>query len=61
MRRILFIASVSLLLAACQSATAPERVSAPSAASHDEFTPPEGAVPNPACRSGWSVAEGRCL
>jgi hypothetical protein len=61
MRRILLIASASLLLAACQSATAPERALAPSVASHDDILPPEGAVSDPSCRSGWSVAEGRCL
>jgi hypothetical protein len=60
MRRILFVAT-SLLLAGCQSATAPQRSVAPAAAAHDEITPPANAVPDPNCRSGWSVPGGRCL
>jgi len=55
MRRILFAVSASLLLAGCESATAPAPSLSPSAASHDEI------IANPECRSGWSVANGRCI
>jgi len=61
MRRLLFAVPAALLLAACASPTAPApRQLSPSAASRDD-NPFEEPVPDPNCRSGWSVANGRCI
>jgi hypothetical protein len=55
MSRIMIIAAAALTLSACGSATAPTQPLSPTAASHDDI------VADPNCRSGWSVANGRCL
>jgi hypothetical protein len=55
MYRIMMIAAAALSLSACGSTASPTQPLSPSAASHDEI------VPDPNCRSGWSVANGRCL
>jgi hypothetical protein len=59
MRRILFAATATLLLAACESATAPTSpVRSPSAATREIDS---DVASGTSCRSGWSVADGRCL
>jgi hypothetical protein len=61
MRRMLFAVTASVLLAGCQSSTAPSRTPTPSGSARDGIEPPAGSVPNPNCRSGWSVPDGRCV
>lgn len=56
MRRFLFIATAALALGACDSSSTPTQPLSPTAASRDEVTPPSDTT----CRSGWSVANGRC-
>lgn len=58
MYRTLMIAAAALTLSACGSSSSPTQPIAPSAAAHDDLDEP---VPDPNCRSGWSVANGRCL
>jgi hypothetical protein len=59
MRRILFATAAVLLLAACESATAPT----PQPRSPSAITPrfSGDSIPNDRCSSGWSVPDGRCL
>lgn len=61
MSRILLAAAAALTLAACDAASAPTQPLSPVAATRDGFNPPADSVPDPNCRSGWSVANGRCL
>jgi hypothetical protein len=56
MYRILMIAVAALTLSACGSSGAPTQPLSPSVAAHDDEP-----VPDANCRSGWSVANGRCL
>jgi hypothetical protein len=58
MYRIMIIAAAALTLSACGSSCAPTQPLSPSAAAHEEFEQP---VPDSNCRSGWSVANGRCV
>jgi hypothetical protein len=59
MYRILIAVSL-LSLAGCGSASGPTQPLSPAAATRDDINPPPDAVPDPSCRSGWSVANGRC-
>lgn len=58
MSRVLIAVAAALALAACDSATAPTRRVSPSVTSTRDVI---DSVPDPTCRSGWSVANGRCL
>jgi hypothetical protein len=61
MYRIMMIAAVALTLSACGSAGSPTQPPlTPAAAAHDGGDTDEP-VADPNCRSGWSVANGRCL
>jgi nitrous oxide reductase accessory protein NosL len=58
MKRLLLIVAATLTLAACDSASTPTRPLSPASATLDETVPTDSV---PTCRSGWSVADGRCL
>jgi hypothetical protein len=58
MRRILIASAAVLLVAACESATAPTPARSPSATT-PRFS--GDSVRNDRCDSGWSVPDGRCL
>lgn len=60
MRRFLLLATAALALSACESSSSPTGPLAPTTATRDLDQPPPDAVPDPSCRSGWSVANGRC-
>lgn len=59
MRRILIATAAVLLLAACESATAPTSPVRSPSVTTPRFT--GDSIPNDRCRSGWSVPDGRCL
>jgi nitrous oxide reductase accessory protein NosL len=58
MKRLLLIVAATLTLAACDSASTPTRPLSPASATHDGTL--TDSVPDGNCRSGWSVANGRC-
>ncbi|MFL5608845.1 MAG: hypothetical protein ACJ8AD_20480 [Gemmatimonadaceae bacterium] len=59
MRRILIASVAVVLLAACESATAPTSPERSLSATTPRFS--GDSIPNDRCASGWSVPDGRCL